>query len=117
MGLASFQRSFRVSSRESDAADTFVLSGTPGFSPKRPPGTHGPWPAEDIVEGRSPSRGGYAGYLEMAETVISTMPLEMIPKQRAGHRKSRGVRPCPDVQTHFHGNNCPELGGNGWSAT
>jgi hypothetical protein len=43
----------------------------------------------------------------MAETVISTNPLEMISTQRSGHQKSRGIAPCPDVQAYVHGYGLP----------
>jgi hypothetical protein len=50
-----------------------------------------------------PRRGGNAGHLEMARSLISTGLLEIISNRRAENAKKPGKLPFPDVQRYFHG--------------
>src|ERR1700730_3877536 len=50
-----------------------------------------------------PRRGGSAGHLEMAHSLISTGLLEVISSRHAGDAKRLGKPPFPDVYTYFCG--------------
>ena len=67
-----------------------------------------------------PHRGGSAGHLEMAHSLISTGLLEVISNRHAGNAKRLGKPPFPDVYTYFCGHEAGSAVGdrewqsNGW---
>src|ERR1700736_235908 len=69
-----------------------------------------------------PRRGGSAGRLEMAHSLISTGLLEVISSRHAGDAKRLGKPPFPDVYTYFCGHEAGSAVGdrewqsNGWGA-
>src|ERR1700738_985847 len=60
-----------------------------------------------------PRRGGSAGHLEMAHSLISTGLLGVISSRHAGDAKRLGKPPFPDVHTYFHGH---EAGLSCWTS-
>jgi hypothetical protein len=68
------------------------------------PGAPTAWTGRRRPTRAVPRRGGHAGYLEMAHSLISTRLLKIISNRRAGNAKRPGKLPFPDFQGHFHGN-------------
>ena len=57
--------------------------------------------ADDVQRRPVPRRGGNAGHLEMAQTLISTRLLEIISSCSLGNARSPGKPRFPDFQRHF----------------
>ena len=69
------------------------------------------------VQQRPSRRRGNAGYLEMADSLISERLLHVISRRPGGSARSPGKRLFPDIQGYLDGHQHENCGAEGWAIT